>query len=245
MAAAGHAPSIPAGELACQPSRPVRSDGGKLHRVQTYHRRPVCSIDWIILSKCSNRDTCLIQYCCARESWRPCDGWCARCAWVWKPSAAGMKKPPPDERRQDSPAAPVINAPGTALPCRRCHRVTDNPVVIYGADPTGTLAPKPAQCRGPCAPPGKPRTTQPDRRSVGTASKPGRCSGCPRDIVPGDRIMRTGEMDYVHLECAPASMAGGRRQRLRATAPSTVAAVVSRPTESLQTGRSAPATMTT
>jgi hypothetical protein len=126
-----------------------------------------------------------------------------------KPSAAGMKKPTPDERRQDSPAAPVIDAPGTTLPCRRCHRVTDDPVVIYGADPTGALVPKAAQCRGLCAPPGKPRTTQPDRRSVGIARKPGRCSGCPRDIVPGDRIMRTGEMDYVHLECAPASMAGG------------------------------------
>jgi hypothetical protein len=224
MAAAGHVPSIPARELACQPSRPVRSDSGKLHCVQTYHRRPVYSIDWLILSKCSNRDTCRIQILLCLRSWRPCDDWCARCAWVWKAKRGGHEKPTPDERRQDSPAAPVIDAPGTALPCRRCHRATGDPVVIDGADPTGALVPKAAQCRCLCAPPGKPPTTQPDRRLVGTARKPGRCSGCPRDIVPGDRIMRTGEMDYVHLECAPASMAGGRRQRSRATALSTAAA---------------------
>ena len=38
---------------------------------------------------------------------------------------------------------------------------------------------------------------------MGTASRPGPCAACTRDIVPGDKIARAGETRVFHLECAP------------------------------------------
>ena len=93
------------------------------------------------------------------------------------------------------------------LPCRKCGQITANPVIIYGRDRTGTLVPRAAQCRGRCgtAPVRRePRPARPARRLVVTAIRPGKCSTCTWDIVPGDQIMHLGDSRFVHFECAPA-----------------------------------------
>ena len=102
---------------------------------------------------------------------------------------------------------PVIATATAPLPCRRCGQTADGVVVIYGPDPSGALAPRAAQCRGPCrktvtreVPRPRPRPRDPGEAL--TAKRPGRCSGCPRDVVPGDRIVEVGPGRFVHFECS-------------------------------------------
>ena len=104
------------------------------------------------------------------------------------------------------------------LPCRRCSAVTGNLVLIYGRDEKGALIAKAAQCRGRCQ---HRQPTGPDKPSPGTvvtAFRPGKCSGCTCDIVPGDKITRDGEGGFFHFECSPAEDPPPRtRRRERAT----------------------------
>jgi hypothetical protein len=72
-------------------------------------------------------------------------------------------------RRQsldDARLVPVLEegAVVTELPCRRCGQVTPNRVIIWGADQTGALTAKAAQCRGTC--PKETPQRQPERRRV-------------------------------------------------------------------------------
>ena len=115
----------------------------------------------------------------------------------------------------------------TGIACRRCGRVTEDQTLIYAPGPHGGLAVKAAQCREPCGQPEFPGLVReaavprapvrdgPD--GVITARKPGRCSACEWDIVPGDQIVFAGEGQFTHLECspAPAPPAASRQGRPR------------------------------
>lgn len=115
----------------------------------------------------------------------------------------------------------------TGVACRRCGRVSEDQTLIYGPDPHGGLTVKAAQCRKPCGQPEFPGLVQEAAALPGagreasdgviTARKPGRCSACPRDIIPGDQIVFVGEGQFAHLECAPRPTppAASRQGRLR------------------------------
>ncbi len=89
-----------------------------------------------------------------------------------------------------------------SLPCSRCGQVTRDAVIIYGPDQVGALVAKAAPCRGRCD------KNAPDRRDSGaravtmTASRPGRCAACERDIILGDVLARAPGQSF-HYECAP------------------------------------------
>jgi hypothetical protein len=113
----------------------------------------------------------------------------------------------------------------SGLPCRRCGQVTDGQVVIYGPNETGALEAKTAQCRGPCGDT-TPRTAlrtrqlsrprEPEPASTFPAGRPGWCTLCPRDIQPGDVIVRLADGGGIaHLECSPALTPAPARERHR------------------------------
>jgi hypothetical protein len=88
------------------------------------------------------------------------------------------------------------------LKCRRCDRVTPDVVVIYSRNRSGALIPGTAQCKGNC--PAPPSADGPRRPAPVTAIRPGKCAACTWDIVPGDKIARSGDGLFWHWECAPA-----------------------------------------
>lgn len=90
----------------------------------------------------------------------------------------------------------------TSLPCRKCKRVSGDATVIYGRDRTGALVPKAAQCKNRC--PRAPQVPVPSGPAAVTAIRPGKCSACTWDIVPGDKIIRGGDGRFWHTECSPA-----------------------------------------
>ena len=86
----------------------------------------------------------------------------------------------------------------TVIPCRRCGEAGGDITRLWKPGPGGALAPYAAQHKAPCAPATTPALV------MGTASRPGPCAACTRDIVPGDRTARAGEASVFHYECAPA-----------------------------------------
>ena len=92
----------------------------------------------------------------------------------------------------------------TDIPCRRCGGTAGDMTKLWKAGPGGALAPYAAQHRAPCASPAPPppRIRRRDRLNVITASRPGKCAACERDVVPGDKAVNT-DAGLVHLECAP------------------------------------------
>jgi hypothetical protein len=103
----------------------------------------------------------------------------------------------------------------TELACRRCGEVTPSRVIIWGADKTGSLSPRSAECRGLCprdnAQPA--RSARPDRRGgpgAFTSIRPRlRAAECGLDIVPGDRIIRVADNHLPKLSLACGSVASG------------------------------------
>ncbi len=93
------------------------------------------------------------------------------------------------------------------LPCRRCGEITGDLTRPWRTAPGGALAPYAAQHKAPCAP------ARPGPVVMATAAKPGPCSACTRDVIPGDRIARAGETRVYHLECAPAETPQAQPQR--------------------------------
>jgi hypothetical protein len=75
--------------------------------------------------------------------------------------------------------------------------------MVYGKDPTGALMPRHAECRGRCTmvAPTAPARVKGQRPVVITAYKPGICTTCDLDIVPGDKITYAGEGRYAHRHC--------------------------------------------
>jgi hypothetical protein len=118
----------------------------------------------------------------------------------------------------------AVTPPSAGMPCRRCGKVTENAVVIYGADKAGFLSVRAAQCRGRCAaappPPGRGKEREcpaadghdgPSRAVTMTATRPGRCAGCERDVIPGDVLAQAGGHSF-HYECASAGDSRPRRR---------------------------------
>ena len=95
-----------------------------------------------------------------------------------------------------------MTPPDANLPCRRCNQVPSDAVVIWGADRTGALTPRAAQCRGRCNRDAPPRRDKPTLAVTMTATRPGRCAGCERAVLPGDVIARVADQSY-HYECSP------------------------------------------
>ncbi len=97
------------------------------------------------------------------------------------------------------------------IPCRRCGEVTGAMTRLWRTSPGGRLAPYAAQHRTPCRP------ARAAALAMGTASRPGPCSGCMRDVIPGDKITSIGGTGVFHLECAPpdAAAPAGRPERAR------------------------------
>jgi len=57
----------------------------------------------------------------------------------------------------------------------------------------------------------------PARAVTMTATRPGRCAGCERDVIPGDVLAQAGDRSF-HYECAPAGdlrLQPQRRERAR------------------------------
>jgi hypothetical protein len=113
----------------------------------------------------------------------------------------------------------MVNAHG--LPCRRCGKVTENVVTIYGPHATGALGPRQAQCKGPCPERAAVRQHKGSPERTMTAIRPGRCPACPRDILPGDVLAQVGGQVY-HYECSPEQSSRDRtwqRERDQARRP--------------------------
>jgi len=86
------------------------------------------------------------------------------------------------------------------LACQRCREVTANPVIIYGRDTVGNLVPKQALCRGGCQYDRRPaRSARSFTANPFPSNRPGKCTAGPRDIVPGDLIVRTGDNSVAPL----------------------------------------------
>jgi hypothetical protein len=101
------------------------------------------------------------------------------------------------------------------LPCRTCGQTGSAVTVLWRADRLGKLAPYAAQCKGPCWKQAA-GARVPSGPAPVTAIRPGKCSACTWDIVPGDKIVRSGDGLFWHFECAPAeSPRPQRRDRTR------------------------------
>jgi hypothetical protein len=90
-----------------------------------------------------------------------------------------------------------VTSPAPDMPCRRCGEITGDMTRLWKPRAGGALEPYAAQHKQPCAP------AAPGVLVMGTAARPGPCSACTRDVIPGDRIARAGETRVYHLECAP------------------------------------------
>lgn len=115
----------------------------------------------------------------------------------------------------------AVTAPA-GMPCRRCNQVPADGavIVIYGRDEVGALVPKQVQHRNRCPDSNPGRPDRPSPGTVVTAYRPGKCSGCTWDIVPGDKITRDSEGGFYHFECSPAEDPPPRtRRRERARLP--------------------------
>jgi len=113
--------------------------------------------------------------------------------------------------------------PGTSprmTACRRCGKITSSATVIWGADRTGALTPRAAECRGRCTTSTSPapgRSTG-QRPVVITAYRPGVCATCDLDIVPGAKIVFAGEGRYAHRECPAGDSHDGPSRAVTMTA---------------------------
>ena len=114
----------------------------------------------------------------------------------------------------------------TGIPCRRCGQAGGDVTLLWRPDRSGRLEPYAAQCRQPCTVPPRPETRRPAAPGrpvapvVVSASRPGKCGACPRDIAPGDKITSLSGSGYVHLECAPPEAPRpDRRERTRRQQP--------------------------
>ena len=78
---------------------------------------------------------------------------------------------------------------------------------MWKPGPGGALAPYAAQHKAPCA------SASPVALVMATASRPGPCAACTRDVLPGDQIARAGETRVYHYECSPAEAPQAQPQR--------------------------------